>query len=1344
VPGTAAGDTVGLTFNITAARTVTINTTSRTVGTLNIGDSGSSYFAYTLAASGGARLTFNNSGSTANLVQATTTATDVISTPITLTDNLSVSNNSTLTVSGVISGGKGIAKTGTGTLTLSGVNTFTGGTTVSAGTLNLGASNVLANTCALIMNGGTFSNSGYSDTLGALTNQSSSSIALGTNTTGTLTFASGSYVAGTLTINNWTGTAGVSGTANRVFITAAPSATFLTNINFTGYQTGASRLGTGEIVPSAPTKLVITSVNGGSSPTAGTAFSVVVQAQDNGGTPQNVTANTAVTLSLNTGSGTLGGTLTGTITAGISSVTISGVTYTIAESGVIVTATRTSGDTLTAANSSAFTVSGVTVSGWYNASWTNRIAITIDYTKVSSTLINFPVLINITNASLQASALSSGNDLLFTSVDGTTKLDHEIESYTNSNGALVAWVNVPILSSTVDTTLYLYYGNSSAINQQNVSGVWDSNFTAVWHLSNSNFNDSTSNANNGTNSGTTNTIGKIGDARGFDGVSAYIYTTTQYTNPQNFTLQAWFKTSTASGKNILGYENNRTGTSSTGWDRQIYVGTDGKLYFQCSATNRDDTAISPGTYTDNAWHQVFAVRDNSSNKLNLYVDGQLVATTNNSSASVANCYWRIGSYKTASLNGNNGYFPGSVDEVRIALTARSAAWISAEYKTQNSPATFYSVGSAESAPPTKLAITTVNGGSSPTVGATFSVIVQSQNAGGTPRNVTTNTAVTLSLNTGTGTLGGTLTGTITNGNNSVTIIGVTYNKAENGVILTATRTSGNNLTAGNSSSFNVSKAVLTVSSGLTGNNKVYDGTNTATISSNTVVLAGVLAGDTGNLALSTTGYMATFASATVGNGKTVTVSGLTLTGSAAGNYTLTQPSLSANITAKGLTLTGVTASNKVYDGNTTATVSTNGAALVGIVGADAVTLSGTAAGTFATKTVAIGKTVTVSGLTLGGADAANYTLTQPTPTANITAKGLTVTGVTASNKVYDGNTTATVSTNGAALVGIVGADAVTLSGTAAGTFANSAVGTSKTVTVSGLTLTGTDAGNYTLTQPTTTANITAASTLNAITSSLNPASPGSNITFTATLSVVSPGAGTPTGNVIFKDGATAFGTNALNGSAVAAFSTTLLSHGSHTITAGYAGDGNFFGSTNSLSPNQAINSQPAAANDTLQRYLNSKLKVRATTLLANDTDPDNDTLTLNSVSATSAAGGTVVSHGKWISYNPPGGFTNSDSFSYVIADSGGLQATGSVSIIIHIDLDASQNIVAIEDLGTNASRVQFLGISERVYTIQYTTNLVTPNWQSLGTGTADATGSVEFIDTPANGSPPRFYRSTYP
>ena len=110
------------------------------------------------------------------------------------------------------------------------------------------------------------------------------------------------------------------------------------------------------------TRLVVTQVNGGVSPSAGVGFAVVVQAWDSVG-PAVVTASTAVSLSRQTGTGTLGGTLTGTLTAGSNSVTISGVTYTKAESGVSITAARTSGNTLTSGTSASFTVNpGVLVS----------------------------------------------------------------------------------------------------------------------------------------------------------------------------------------------------------------------------------------------------------------------------------------------------------------------------------------------------------------------------------------------------------------------------------------------------------------------------------------------------------------------------------------------------------------------------------------------------------------------------------------------------------------------------------------------------------------------------------------------------------------------------------------------------------------------------------------------------------------------------------------------------------------------------------------------------------------------------------------------------------------------
>ena len=111
---------------------------------------------------------------------------------------------------------------------------------------------------------------------------------------------------------------------------------------------------------------------------------------------------------------------------------------------------------------------------------------------------------------------------------------------------------------------------------------------------------------------------------------------------------------------------------------------------------------------------------------------------------------------------------------------------------------------------------------------------------------------------------------------------------------------------------------MTIASGISANNKVYDGNNEATISSNTVVLTGVLSGDVANVRLTTMAIRRVLRSPDVANGIGVTVGGLTLGGTAANNYTLSQPvGLTANITAAGLTIaSGISANNKVYDGTT--------------------------------------------------------------------------------------------------------------------------------------------------------------------------------------------------------------------------------------------------------------------------------------------------------------------------------------------------------------------------------------------------------------------------------------------
>lgn len=76
-------------------------------------------------------------------------------------------------------------------------------------------------------------------------------------------------------------------------------------------------------------------------------------------------------------------------------------------------------------------------------------------------------------------------------------------------------------------------------------------------------------------------------------------------------------------------------------------------------------------------------------------------------------------------------------------------------------------------------------------------------------------------------------------------------------------------------------------------------------------------------------------------------------------------------------------------------------------------------------------------------------------------------------------------------------------------------------------------------------------------SSANPSVTGQSVTFTALVTSTSPGAGTPTGSVTFKDGSATLGTVVLNNSGGATFTTSSLSVGTHSITIIYSGDSNF-------------------------------------------------------------------------------------------------------------------------------------------------------------------------------------------
>src|SRR5262249_29251028 len=187
-------------------------------------------------------------------------------------------------------------------------------------------------------------------------------------------------------------------------------------------------------------------------------------------------------------------------------------------------------------------------------------------------------------------------------------------------------------------------------------------------------------------------------------------------------------------------------------------------------------------------------------------------------------------------------------------------------------------------------------------------VLKSRDAFGNDSTVGLNASqiVSLSLSADTGALLGTSAldiGTAA-GNGTVTFSGLNVSLAGTGKQLSASATG---LTSALNSTFPVNPATVTGS--ITANSKIYDGTTPAITPPR--ARSGALPGDD----VSLSGGSATFATKSVGTAKTVTASGLSLSGTAAANYQLASTTLSttANITARSLTVSA-TGVNKAYDG----------------------------------------------------------------------------------------------------------------------------------------------------------------------------------------------------------------------------------------------------------------------------------------------------------------------------------------------------------------------------------------------------------------------------------------------
>jgi len=317
-----------------------------------------------------------------------------------------------------------------------------------------------------------------------------------------------------------------------------------------------------------------------------------------------------------------------------------------------------------------------------------KIEIEEDEVYGSEDLDNYPLLVSLMDPDLRSVTQGglvfseTGWDIRFTTDDGTTLLEHEIELFTASDGELVTWVRIPSLSSSEETEIYLYFGNPSVDSDPSAPGTWSNDFHGVWHF-NGNADDASQYANDGTPNGALPAVGMIGNAYWFDGIDDNInipnHASLNITG--DITLEAWARITEETEVNWV--------ITGKHYDYWLWY-EDTTLRFYAGETNVIDTIA----LTTDQWYHVAGTYDGSTMKL--YLDGIEIASKPNSTptSNDSDAPLTIGNYPPTPDPWN---FTGDIDEVRISAHAHSGDWIKTSYRNQYNPAQFSSVESGETA-----------------------------------------------------------------------------------------------------------------------------------------------------------------------------------------------------------------------------------------------------------------------------------------------------------------------------------------------------------------------------------------------------------------------------------------------------------------------------------------------------------------------------------------------------------------------------------------------------------------------------------------------------------------------
>ncbi len=349
---------------------------------------------------------------------------------------------------------------------------------------------------------------------------------------------------------------------------------------------------------------------------------------------------------------------------------------------------------------------------WGAPAFEYKKEIVINHEKVHADLYDFPMLLSIYDTDLRIHTQADGDDILFLD-EFNQKLDHEIElfDYINATHAYIRmWIRIPLLSSTTDKKITMYYGNPTFESIENSAGVWMNNYAGVWHLGPS-LQDSTSSGINGTKHGTTDETAVIGLGQKFDGIDDYIQLGVW--DPKigsgNYTISAWiqldnaFNTSSSESMPIFGhYYNSSYNMAFTFAGQDNSHGSNGILYCKTEGYtwygNYDYIDSITSSWAASTWFYLVCSVDQDNSIGTIYINGIGEGSMSNTGTPT---FGSFGNYSIGRIDLDQTpsetlkFFEGIIDELRLSKRVLAEGWVITEYENQLNPQSFYSINLQE-------------------------------------------------------------------------------------------------------------------------------------------------------------------------------------------------------------------------------------------------------------------------------------------------------------------------------------------------------------------------------------------------------------------------------------------------------------------------------------------------------------------------------------------------------------------------------------------------------------------------------------------------------------------------